>query len=253
MRRLIFILILLFSGCTNVTHKDVSKINLIDDHTIEYIGGTSQANAKQLENILTKQSKKVDTLVVTSNGGDVIGGMYIGQLVHQFDLRVIVKKICASSCANYIVAASNNVLVSEGALLGWHGGSTQSIYAPFEKNGSWLSKLQKLFSNIDEEKEITAFLQKWQSEELQFFDEVGVNQAVTILGMMPGLKQKRDSMLFSYDNKTLQSLGLNIRFEGGEQAEYSPDGSKVVQVFNISNEALETLLKLHNKNINKDT
>ena len=53
--------------------------------------------------------------------------------------------------------------------------------------------------------------------------------------------------------QTLQYLGLNIKFEDEKQTEFSPDGIKVVQVFNITNENLDALLKLHNKKINKDT
>lgn len=108
---------------------------------------------------------------------------------------------------------------------------------------SWLSQIQRFFSNTDDTKEGNTYLLRWQKEELKFFDTVGVNQAVTILGMMPRLKNKRDSMLFSYDKRTLQYLGLNIKFENEEQTEFSPDGTKVVQVFNITNEKLDALLK----------
>lgn len=253
MRHLIFFPLFLFLGCANVTHKKISKINLIDEHTIEYIGKTSKTNAEQLEQLLTKQPHKIDTIVVTSTGGDVIGGMHIGRLVHQYNLKVIIKHMCGSSCANYIVTASHNVIVSEGAILGWHGGSTQPIYTSFKMNTSWLSKLQMFFNNVDENKEIASFIKRWQSEELQFFDMVGVNQAVTILGMMPGLKQQRDSSLFSYDKKTLHSLGLNIRFEDKEQVEHLSSGAKVVQIFNISSEELDAFLKLHNQKINENT
>lgn len=253
MRYLIFIPMLLLWGCSSSPQSKVSEINLIDEHTVEYIGKTSKDNAKQLEIILTKHSNEIDTLVVTSTGGEVFGGMRIGRLVHEFGLKVVVKQYCMSSCANYIVTASNDVIVSKGALLGWHGGSTQPIYSTFETEMSWLSKIQWFFSSTDENKELNTYLLRWQKEELKFFDTVGVNQAVTILGMMPGLKNKRDSMLFSYDKRTLQYLGLNIKFENEEQTELSPDGTKVVQVFNITNENLDALLKLHNKKINKDT
>lgn len=253
MHHLIFIPILIICGCSTAPKSKISEINLIDDYTVEYIGDTSKSNAKQLESILTNHSNKIDTLVVTSTGGEVFGGMHIGRLVHKFGLKVVVKRYCMSSCANYIVTASNDVIVSKGALLGWHGGSTQPIYSSFETEISWLSQIQRLFSNADDKKEVDTYLLRWQKEELEFFETVGVNQAVTILGMMPGLKDKRDSMLFSYDKRTLQYLGLNIKFENEEQTELSPDGAKVVQVFNITIEKLDALLKLHNKKINKLT
>lgn len=246
-------ILLLFCGCSSTPQNKGGEINLIDNQTIEYIGTTSKENAKRLESLLTKHAKEINTLVVTSTGGEVFGGLYIGQLVHEFGLKVVVKRYCMSSCANYIVTASHDVTVSKDALLGWHGGSTQPIYSPFEPESSWLSKLQCLFRTEDDTKKANAYSLRWQEEELAFFDTVGVNQAVTILGMMPGLKEKRDAMLFSYDKKTLQSLGLNIKFENEEQTELSPTGDKLVQVFNIKTETLDALLKLHNKKMNEDT
>ncbi len=193
MRHIIFLPLLLLLGCSSYPQSKISEINLIDDHTVEYIGDTSKGNAIQLETLLTKHSKEIDTLVVTSTGGEVFGGMHIGHLVHKFGLKVVVKHYCMSSCANYIVTASHDVIVSKGAILGWHGGATQPMYSSLEAEVSWLSQIQKFFSNVDDKKEVDTYLLRWQREELEFFDTVGVNQAVTILGMMPGLKKKRDS------------------------------------------------------------
>ena len=253
MRHLIFFPVLLFFGCSSVAHNDVNEINLIDEHTIEFIGSTSKAKGKQLEELLSKHSRTIDTLVVTSTGGEVFGGMSIGYLVHKFGLKVVVKKYCMSSCANYIVTASSDVTIAKGAFLGWHGGSTQPIYSPIETEVSWLSQILIFLGGNDEDSEMGVYLDRWQNEEINFFETVGVNQAVTILGMMPGLKQKRDSMLFSYDMVTLQRLGLHIRFEDEEQRQLSKDGTKYVQIFKLSNEKLDLLLKLHNQKINKDT
>ena len=62
MRYLIFIPMLLLWGCSSSPQSKVSEINLIDEHTVEYIGKTSKDNAKQLEIILTKHSNEIDTL-----------------------------------------------------------------------------------------------------------------------------------------------------------------------------------------------
>ena len=249
MRNLLFLALLLFFGCAGSPQVKINEIDLIDKDTVRFIGNTSKENAKLLESILTKHAKEIDTLIVTSSGGEVFGGMHIGQLVHKFDLKVVIERYCTSSCANYLVTASNNVVVSKGAFLGWHGGSTQSMYTPFEEKISWLSRIQRFFRHADYNEDMDTYLLRWQERELEFFEKVGVNQAVTILGMMPGLNEERDSMLFSYDKETLQYLGLNIKFENEEQVELSPDGTKVVQVFNITHDKLKALLKLHNKKI----
>lgn len=246
-RYLLYCQILLLFGCTSFNHnkKESSQINLLGDYAIEFIGDTSKANFKRFKSILTKNAKTVNTLVISSDGGDVFSGMNIGKLVYQYHLKVIVQESCASSCANYIVTASNNVKVKKGALLGWHGGAMQTMYFPLGNRSSFFDKVIAFFNLVDNKKSMADFMKKWRSEESIFFKTVNVNQAITILGMMPGLKEKRDAMLFSYDKKTLKSLGTNIQFEDEKQQEYSKNGQKIVQVFNLSNKKLTALLKLH--------
>ena len=249
MRYLLYFPVLLLFGCSSFVSDDTeeSNINLFGSHTIKFVGNTSIENANLFEKILSKNPETIDTLIIASPGGDVFGGMHIGSLVNEYDLKVIVKNICASSCANYIVTASGDVTIEKGALLGWHGGATQPIYSPLKFNASWLSKIIMFFNGVDEEKSMSDFFDKFQNEEAKFFEMIGVNQAVTILGMMPSLKEQRDSGLFSYDTETLNRLGLNITFESGEQFQLSKDGTKAVQVFILSKEKLESLLKLHNR------
>ncbi len=254
MRYLLYFPILLLFGCSSVVsdNTDETSINLFDAHTIKFVGETSVQNASLFEDLLAKNPEAIDTLIINSTGGDVIGGMQIGRLVNKYGLSVIVPNFCVSSCANYIVAASDNVTIEKGALLGWHGGATQPFYSKLTLNHSWLSKIQMFFTGTNEEESISHFFKKWQSEEAAFFDRVGVNQAVTILGMMPSLKDQRDASLFSYDDKTLNRLGLKITFEGGEQTQLSKEGIKDVQIFTLSKEKLDSLLTQHKKLINNN-
>jgi len=253
MRHLLYFPILLLFSCSSVIDDaEESTINLFNSHTIKFIGETSLENADLFEEALSKDPEAIDTLIINSSGGDVIGGMQIGRLVNKYGLSVIVPNFCASSCANYIVTASDNVTIRTGALLGWHGGATQPFYSTLMVNSSWLAKIQLFFSDADEEQSMSDFVDKWQKEEEIFFDLVGVNQAVTILGMMPGLKEQRELSLYSYDPETLNRLGLNITFKGGEQTQLSKEDIKNVQVFTLSKEELNTLLKLHQKLINEN-
>jgi hypothetical protein len=254
MRYLLYFPILLLFGCSSVVSNetDESSINLFNTHTIKFVGETSIESAYLLEEILSKNPETINTLIINSTGGDVIGGIKIGRLVNKYDLSVIVPNFCASSCANYIATASNNVIIKKGALLGWHGGATQPLYSSLTSDSSWLTKIQLFLSGVDEEGSKSDSVKQWQNEEATFFDLVGVNQAVTILGMMPGLKEQRDASFFSYDTETLNRLGLNITFNGGEQTEFSREGIKGVQIFTLSKEKLDALLKLHKKLINEN-
>jgi len=252
MRYLLYFSILFLFSCSNVDsdHVNKSNINLFDSHTIKFSGETSIDNAELFKKLLSKSSDTIDTLVIDSTGGDVFGGLQIGRLVNQHGLKVIVPNYCASSCANYIATASDNVTIEKGALLGWHGGATQPFYSTLTINRSWFAKIQLFFSDVNEDNSMSNVIKKWQDEEEIFFDRVGVNQAVTILGMMPGLKENRKVSLFSYDMETLNRLGLNITFNGGEQTQFSKEGIKDVQIFTLSREKLNALLKHHNKLVN---
>jgi len=253
MRYLQFFSVLLLCGCSAINNEvDNSEISLFDNHQITYTGSTSIKNADAFEEILNKNANTVDTLVINSNGGDTFGGMRIGRLIHDNDLKVIVHHMCLSSCANYIVTASNEVFVEKGALLGWHGGATQATYTPFgTTEPSLFDKIKNYFSGKDKNKAMDEMLEKWRKDEAQFFKMVDVKQAITILGMMPGYKEQRDAPLFSYDKATLKRLGLKVQFEG-EESQFTPDGYKIIQIFNIPSEKLDSLLKLHYKLVHEE-
>ena len=254
MRYLLYVPILLLFGCSSLVsdNSEKSKINLLGSHTIKFVGETSIENANLLEKIISNHPEAIDTLIIDSPGGDLIGGLNIGHLVNQYHLNVIVQNICASSCANYIVTASGNVTIEAGALLGWHGGATQPMYTSVDINMSWLDQVTRFFYGVDVDKSMDDYFNQLQHQEAIFFEKIGVEQAVTILGMMPGLQQQRDSMLFSFDQETLNRLGLSITFEDGKQVQLSKKGTKIVQIFTLPKEQLATLLTLHNELINKD-
>jgi len=56
----------------------------------------------------------------------------------------------------------------------------------------------------------------------------------------------------SKDSKTLNRLGLNITFKGGEQTLFSREGIKSVQIFTLSSDKLDSLLILHKKRMNNN-
>jgi hypothetical protein len=64
----------------------------------------------------------ITNVVIASGGGDVEYAINIGNLIREYDLRVIVTKACLSSCANYIFTASPHAVVLPGSVVIWHGG-----------------------------------------------------------------------------------------------------------------------------------
>lgn len=224
--RLLLLLTVLLVGCKTTEHA-VNEISEISPGTIYYKGETSKKSVEEFEKLLVSSRNQIDTLVINSEGGDVMAGLHLGGLVHEYQLNVVVRELCASSCANYVLTASPHVLVEEQAVIGWHGGSLQPLYVPMEQPP-----------------EVASYIAKWQTAERQFFDIINVEQAVTIIGMMPGITEKRDSAMYSYDAQTLKRLGLHIEFAGA-QTGMSASGEKIAQVFELEESVLNHFLMLN--------
>ncbi|WJG10136.1 hypothetical protein [Aliiglaciecola sp. LCG003] len=247
MRYLYFTTALLLTAC--VTPVDTSdkpgQVSLLDEHTIRFMGDTSEANVTAFKNLLAK-STGIKKLIISSPGGDVNAGIELGKMVYQHRLNVIVRKVCASSCANYVVTASKDAFVEKEAILGWHGGAFQSLYTPLSL--AWFNRIKWLLS-AKKQTQQHQWLRLWQEQETQFFKFIGVEQAVTILAMMPNQATQRDAALFSYDPATLKRLGLKIKFEHLPQAVHTQTGEKMVQIYHYSEDELGRLLASHTHNL----
>jgi hypothetical protein len=251
MRYLIFLPLLLAVGCASQPKHAASTILVRNDTQLYYHGEISAQNTQTVRQLLAAYPK-VDTLIITSGGGEVLSGIELGDMVHERQLQVRVRGACLSSCANYVVTASPSVLVEENALLGWHGGSLQPYY--YSLGTSWSERFKGLFSDQEAaQKARQRMLQQWQQREADFFARIGTEQAVTILGMMPGLSEQRDSATFSYDPDTLQRLGLRIQFADGQPSTHLPSGDKLVQIFTLSEQQLTELLALNKETIASST
>lgn len=206
---------------------------------IYYVGPITPEGTDKFEVLFSKHKPDLTTLIINSTGGEVFAGLRLGNLVRENQLKVRVKENCSSACANYVLPASRSVFVEAGAIIGWHGGALQSLYEPFPFETSIGTSPTQAQKNM-----LAEYVKNWRAAELQFFENTGVNQAVTILGMLPGLNSKRDSALFSYDPKTLAALGLHITFET-EPSEHSANGRKVVQTLKMTAKDLQFWLQLH--------
>ncbi len=253
MRALLLSLLTLVAACTSVnkTTDHPWSVRLIEVNTVEFRGEISDEPVRELELMLEQQaSAAVDRLVISSPGGHALAGLRIGRLVHQRQLRVVVDRVCASSCANYVITASHDVSVRPGAIVGWHGGASQWFYIRPRNETSWLRRIYMFLAGIDRRGPEPAFGCRWLDEEMQFFDSIGVEQAVTVLGLMPGYSEQRRTELFAYDNATLATLGLNIHFHE-PPAQYIGHGTKVLQIFDIDPTELEHMLDSHRALVNK--
>ncbi len=231
LRALVSITLMSFAvtGCQGTSDAQ-PIVGMTASNQIFYSGPLTEAGVSAFDSLFNKQGDAISELVITSGGGDAMAAIEMGTLVFDHGLSVIVRNICASSCANYIVPAGKSVVVEKDSLLGWHGGSYQDLYVPF--------------GGVQGNSEHLESLRRWQAAELAFFAKVGVDPVVTIVGMMPDNGIIRTAPLFSYDQDTLVRLGLSIEFVG-KPAQFDSQGVKLVQIIAISAPALEHLRSTH--------
>lgn len=84
---------------------------------------SGEINKNLYEYYTDKISKNIKTIIVTSLGGDVKYGIYIGKDIYDRKLNVIVRDYCFSSCANYIFLAGKKKFIEKNSIIGFHGTS----------------------------------------------------------------------------------------------------------------------------------
>lgn len=73
------------------------------------------------------------TVVIRSGGGDVDAGILMGRAIHSRRATVIVRNICLSSCAHYVLASASRRVALSGALVAFHGGAAAMWPAEVEQ------------------------------------------------------------------------------------------------------------------------
>ena len=111
----------------------------VSDGTLCIFGEITENLSDQI--IESVNNNKVSTAVVVSQGGDVGYAINIGNLIHDHDIKLVVTLICASSCANYIFIASNNVVVLPNSIVMWHGGPGEHTGLPRFRSDQFLEKI----------------------------------------------------------------------------------------------------------------
>lgn len=106
--------------------------------------------------------KGVETIVVRSGGGSVVGALAMAKEINKRKIHLIVDRYCMSSCANYLFVAAYRKSLLPGAVLGFHGG----IYgtAPIEESRSNRTKASSV--------SMSAF---WREDDA-FFKVIGFNK-----------------------------------------------------------------------------
>lgn len=130
------------------------------------------------------------TLVIFSNGGDIGAGITLGEWVWDKKLDVIVRTICASSCANYVFPAGRNKTIENDSMVVWHGSMEQKrlrreldLYEESKRvmlSGpeNATNAQRELYENKKTHYELTIALRARQAA---FYSKIGVDERITRL------------------------------------------------------------------------
>ncbi|AUD79411.1 hypothetical protein CW740_09230 [Kangiella profundi] len=127
---LILLIALLISGCATLDTdsadaKPNTKVFIDQDNTLNYVGSINEDANLHLFNFYNQSKVKPTKLKISSPGGNVMEGLRLGNWVFDNKLDVIVDKVCASSCANYVFPAGKIKYLNKHSALIWHGNSHQ--------------------------------------------------------------------------------------------------------------------------------
>jgi len=158
----------------------------------------------------TLRAGTVNTLYIRSTGGHVNAAIWLGEMVRDAKLTVIVKDYCASSCANYVFTAGRSRVI-DGVVM-WHGSAEQKDLREFHLCGRQVSSLYGgKMPSIEPERRAQA-VEAWNASrrhQAEFFESIGVNEYITRAGQEPVVRPGGfTSDSFTYDVATMDQFGM---------------------------------------------
>ncbi|MGP7256003.1 hypothetical protein ACTZQ8_25120 [Klebsiella pneumoniae] len=129
--------------------------------TLYVDGNISKNDDKVLSEIIENHLIPVRTISINSGSGDIETAINIGRIIYDKGISIEVRRLCLSSCANYLFPAARNKIINYGSIIGFHGspnsddsklittvdGTTTSDPAITDKIFSEIRKTDKLFYN----------------------------------------------------------------------------------------------------------
>lgn len=141
--------------------------------------------------IARHRTKTIERIVVESEGGDVREALVLANWIVDRGLDVEVRKMCASSCANYLFAAGRRKIIDDGGLVIWHGSILQKNFRArgddcnrrireLEHVGGELA--DRSIEALDFEQRFCAFHASTVAQQAAFFARVSVDEYITRMG-----------------------------------------------------------------------
>jgi len=192
----ILLIFLVFALDASVVQAGESTKIFLDNGELNYVGEISQAGNKEVFELFAAQDKKPAILSIRSKGGSTDSGIALGTWVHEHGLAVKVLEYCFSSCANYVFTAAPEKIVSNFAVIGYHGGLGSSqfgIDAEQEARFAAMPAAEQSAVRKTFDDEVRKMVEIKVQEERKFFALIKVNQEITTLGQAPQYAQRYGS------------------------------------------------------------
>lgn len=127
--------------------------------TLRMTGEIIDEDAKRIEAYL---HSGIETIIVRSGGGSVVGALEIAREMNKRKISLIVDKYCLSSCANYLFVAAYKKSLLPESVLGFHGGVYGEV--PIKE------------SKTNKPKKGTMSMKSFWKEDAKFFEKIGFNK-----------------------------------------------------------------------------
>ena len=133
--------------------------------------------------------RPIDTLIITSSGGEINTGMDFGDWVQGRGVSVIVEEFCLSSCANYVFPAGSHKTILPGAVVAWHGSARQkdlpdqlARVVDDQVKSLALGGESKARERNRRQRQVSDYLTKSIARQDAFFEKIGVMEYITRVG-----------------------------------------------------------------------
>ncbi|KZY48773.1 hypothetical protein A3733_10240 [Pseudoalteromonas shioyasakiensis] len=198
----------------------------LSEQRIIYQGEISAKNNQHVAQLLAEQPS-INSIQITSGGGNVDLGMDLAELILAHNLKVHIQQFCFSSCANYVLLAGNPTTIAKNAIVGWHGDAASARWRDSDidamvshlKEPEKTTKWQALRTHYDE------IIAKAVAREKAFYAKRGVKHDLLTIGLSEELKRAavaQKARGWSYSKQALNTLNVsNIEF-----ADWQPRSAK---------------------------
>lgn len=151
---------------TVVTASDVT----MHEQELRVSGFISEYTVVQIRGL--SADHKFERIRVNVEAGEPLATMQLGYFIHREQLDLIVDQYCLGPCANYLFTAAAAKYFEPNAIVAWSDGALAESWT--QQNQTFLVPGVRFIA----EQYLDTFLRR----EIRFFERIGVDQDITVLG-----------------------------------------------------------------------